>query len=185
MGYTFNLILAILLLIFMTPIMIVIAIFVKFTSQGTIIYWSKRLSRNRIFMMPKFRSLKKDTPVIDSNSLKNPHNYLTPIGGFLRRYSLDELPQIFSVIKGDMHLVGPRPAIPSENLLNKLRKDKKLDKVPPGITGWAQINGRDKLSIYDKVALDYEYVKRRSVLFDLKILWLTIFKVVKKEGIRF
>jgi O-antigen biosynthesis protein WbqP len=133
--------------------------------------------------MPKFRSMLVDVPDVATHLLVNPGAYLSPIGGFLRSTSLDELPQLFSVIKGDMSIVGPRPALYTQDDLIALRIEKGVDKLLPGITGWAQVNGRDELSIFDKVALDEEYLNRRSFWFDMKILWLTFLKVVKREGV--
>ena len=136
-----------------------------------------------IFRMPKFRSMLIDTPDVATHLLDNPDKYLSPIGGFLRRSSLDELPQLFSVLKGDMSFVGPRPALYNQDDLIALRSEKGVDKLLPGITGWAQVNGRDELSIPDKVALDVEYLKRQSFWFDMKILWMTFLKVMKRDGV--
>ncbi len=133
--------------------------------------------------MPKFRSMLIDTPNVATHLLDNPGAYLSPIGVFLRRSSLDELPQLFSVLKGDMSFVGPRPALFNQNDLIALRTEKGVDKLLPGITGWAQVNGRDELSIPDKVALDTEYLDRQSFWFDIKILWMTFLKVVKHDGV--
>ena len=164
--------------------MIVIAVFISLTSKGPVFYFSKRVGRqNIIFNMPKFRSMKIDTPAMATHLISEVDKYLSPMGSFLRRYSLDELPQIFSIIKGDMSFVGPRPALFNQNELITLRINKGVDKLKPGLTGWAQINGRDDISIIEKVKLDADYVECMSFWFDLKILILTFFKVVNSEGV--
>jgi len=169
------------LLIF--PIVIV-AVLVKITSKGPVLYWSERVGRNNInFKMPKFRSMKTDTPAVATHLLENPENMLTPIGLFLRKSSLDELPQLWSILKGDMSFVGPRPALFNQDDLIALRTEKGIYKLMPGLTGWAQVNGRDDLSIPKKVALDVEYLNQRSLSLDIKIIWFTIIKVLKKEGV--
>jgi len=157
---------------------------VRATSKGPILYWSQRIGRNsRPFKMPKFRTMKLDTPVVATHLLDHPDTYLSPIGGFLRRYSLDELPQLFSVLKGDISLVGPRPALFNQEDLIALRKEKKIDKLLPGITGWAQVNGRDVLSIPEKVELDEFYMMKQSFWLDLKILWMTFLKVLSHKDV--
>ena len=133
--------------------------------------------------MPKFRTMQVDTPTVATHLMTNPNAFLSPIGVFLRRLSLDELPQLFSVLKGDMSFVGPRPALFNQDDLIALRTEKGVDKLLPGITGWAQVNGRDELSIPDKVALDVEYLNRQSFWFDIKILWMTFLKVIKRDGV--
>ena len=164
--------------------MILVAISIRLTSKGPILYWSDRVGKNNLtFKMPKFRSMIIETPTLATHLLKEPDSYLSPIGNFLRRSSLDELPQLFSVLQGDMSFVGPRPALFNQNDLINLRTKNGVDKLLPGITGWAQVNGRDKLSIYDKVLLDIEYLKRQSILFDIKILWITFLKVIKRDGL--
>ena len=164
--------------------MILIAISIRLTSKGPALYWSDRVgSNNLIFKMPKFRSMIIETPALATHLLKEPDTYLSPIGSFLRRSSLDELPQLFSILKGDMTFVGPRPALFNQNNLINLRTKNGVDKLLPGITGWAQVNGRDKLSIPDKVLLDIEYLKKQSILFDIKILWMTFLKVIKRDGL--
>jgi O-antigen biosynthesis protein WbqP len=179
-----DLILSVLLLLFFAIPMILIFIFIRITSKGPAFNWSERVSKNnKIFKMPKFRSMLIDTPHVPTRHLNNPNSYLTPIGGFLRRSSLDELPQLFLVLKGDLSLVGPRPVLSCEEDLISLRIKKGVDKLTPGITGWAQVNGRDELSISDKVALDLEYLNHQSIWFDMKILFLTINNVVKGTGI--
>ena len=173
----------VLLLVLLIP-MVLIAVMVKFTSKGDILYWSDRVGKdNVIFKMPKFRSMMVDTPAVATHLLDNPQSNLTPIGNFLRKYSLDEFPQLWSILKSDMSFVGPRPALFNQDDLVKLRSDKGVDKVVPGLTGWAQINGRDELPIVEKVKMDAEYLQRQSFLFDLKILWITFLRVVKKDGI--
>ena len=172
------------LILFFSVLFFLIAIIVRLTSKGPIIYWSDRVGKNnKIFKMPKFRSMLVDAPTIATHLLDNPDSYLSSIGGFLRRSSLDELPQLFSVLKGDMSFVGPRPALFNQKDLITLRTEKGVDKLLPGITGWAQVNGRDELSIPDKVALDVEYLNRQSFWFDMKILWMTFLKVIKRDGV--
>ena len=171
------------LIILLLPILL-IALLVRFTSNGKILYWSDRVGKNGVlFRMPKFRSMQVDTPTVATHLMTNPNAFLSPIGVFLRRLSLDELPQLFSVLKGDMSFVGPRPALFNQDDLIALRTEKGVDKLLPGITGWAQVNGRDELSIPDKVALDVEYLNRQSFWFDIKILWMTFLKVIKRDGV--
>ena len=180
----FDLLLSISILVLLLAPMLLIAIAVRLTSKGPSLYWSDRVGKNnKIFKMPKFRSMLTDTPAVATHLLDNPDVYLSPIGGFLRSTSLDELPQLFSVLKGDMSFVGPRPALYNQDDLIALRIEKGVDKLLPGVTGWAQVNGRDKLSIPDKVALDVEYLNRQSFWFDIKILWMTFLKVIKREGV--
>lgn len=171
------------LMILCIPLLI-ISFLVKLTSKGPVLYWSDRIGRNNsIFQMPKFRTMKINTPVVATHLLEGPNKYLTPIGSFLRKLSLDELPQLLSVLKGDMSFVGPRPALYNQHDLIELRTKKGIHKLIPGITGWAQINGRDELPIPVKVEYDEYYMKNKSFFLDLKILWLTFYKVVKIEGI--
>lgn len=163
---------------------VVIALLVRLTSPGPALYWSDRVGRNNvIFRMPKFRSMKIDTPAVATHLLSNPQAHLTPIGSFLRKSSLDELPQLWSVIKGDMSLVGPRPALFNQHDLVALRTERGVHVLLPGVTGWAQINGRDELPIPDKVALDAEYLQRQSIAMDIAILWKTVLKVVRRDGV--
>jgi len=184
MKRLFDIIFSIVLLLILLIPMMLIAIAVKVTSEGKILYWSDRVGKNNIiFKMPKFRSMISDTPATATHLLHDPKSTLTPIGDFLRKYSLDEFPQLWSIVKGDMSFVGPRPALFNQNDLVKLRSDKGVDKIIPGLTGWAQINGRDELPIPEKVKMDVEYLERQSFMFDLKILWLTLLKVVKKDGV--
>lgn len=161
-----------------------VALLVRLSSTGPALYWSDRVGRNNvIFRMPKFRTMRLDTPAVATHLLSDPDAYLTPVGGFLRRTSLDELPQLWSIIKGDMSFVGPRPALFNQDDLISLRTESGVHRLLPGLTGWAQINGRDELPIPEKVALDEEYMKRQSFSFDLYILWMTLLKVVRRDGI--
>jgi len=164
--------------------MFVIIALVRATSRGPALYLSDRVGQeNKIFKMPKFRSMRVDTPAVATHILDDPDTYLSPIGGFLRRTSLDELPQLWSILKGDMSFVGPRPALFNQDDLITLRTEHGVDKLIPGLTGWAQINGRDELPIPEKVALDVEYMQKQSFWFDLKILWMTFLKVIKRDGV--
>jgi O-antigen biosynthesis protein WbqP len=184
MKRIFDLLLGVAILVLLVAPMLLISIAVRFSSKGPALYWSDRVGKNNtIFKMPKFRSMLIDTPAVATHLLDNPSAYLSPIGGFLRRSSLDELPQLFSVLKGDMSFVGPRPALYNQDDLISLRTKRGVDKLLPGITGWAQVNGRDELSISDKVALDVEYLNRQSFWFDIKILWMTFLKVVRRDGV--
>jgi len=157
---------------------------VRLTSKGPILYWSQRVGKNnQLFLMPKFRSMWVDTPAVATHLLNNPETLLTPIGSFLRKSSLDELPQLWNILKGDMSFVGPRPALFNQDDLIAQRTDKGVHLLIPGLTGWAQINGRDELPIPQKVLLDVEYMHQQSFLFDLKIIFLTFLKVLRKDGI--
>ncbi len=170
-------------LVLLVPVLLV-ALAVKLTSKGPALYWSDRVGRhNRIFRMPKFRSMRVDTPAVATHLLTDPDRYLTPIGSFLRKSSLDELPQLWSILRGDMSFVGPRPALFNQDDLVALRTEQGVHELVPGLTGWAQVNGRDELPIPDKVALDAEYLRRRSFGFDLRILWLTFVKVLRGDGV--
>lgn len=165
------------------PLMLV-ALIVKLTSAGPILYWSDRVGRNnRIFRMPKFRTMRLNTPAVATHLLVDPAAYLTPIGSFLRKSSLDELPQLWSIIKGDMSFVGPRPALFNQEDLISLRNRHGVHELVPGLTGWAQINGRDDLSIPEKVKLDAEYLHNRSLRFDMLILWRTMIKILARDGV--
>jgi O-antigen biosynthesis protein WbqP len=173
---------ALIAILFVPSTLIMIAI--KLTSKGRIIYWSDRVGQNNlIFRMPKFRTMKINTPELATHLLENSTDTITPLGNFLRNSSLDEIPQLWSILKGDMSFVGPRPALFNQNDLVALRSKYYIDGLVPGLTGWAQVNGRDELSIEDKVEKDLEYFQNRSFIFDLKILWLTVVRVFKKEGI--
>jgi len=174
---------AAMLVVLALPILVVASV-VRLTSPGPAIYWSERVGKNnRIFRMPKFRTMRIDSPVVATHLISNPDAYLTPVGGFLRRSSLDELPQIWSILKGEMSVVGPRPALFNQDDLIALRTELGVDKLTPGLTGWAQINGRDELPIPAKVKLDVEYVKRKSFLFDMQIIILTIVKTLRGHGV--
>jgi O-antigen biosynthesis protein WbqP len=165
--------------------MFVIAVLVRLTSKGPVLYWSDRIGvNNTIFKMPKFRTMQIDTPAVATHLLEEPDIYLTPIGSSLRKFSLDELPQLWSIIRGDMSFVGPRPALYNQDDLVELRTRRGIHKLIPGVTGWAQVNGRDELPIPVKVEFDDYYVKHKSFLFDLKILWMTFVKVLKQEGVK-
>jgi len=184
MKRLFDLFLAINVAIVLWVPFCIVAILVRVTSKGPALYWSDRVGiDNAIFKMPKFRSMKVDTPAVATHLLKDPKSVLTPIGDFLRRSSLDELPQLWCILKGDMSFVGPRPALFNQDDLIKLRTKKGVHQLVPGLTGWAQVNGRDELPIPQKVELDAEYMQRRSFLFDLHILWLTFLKVLKRDGV--
>lgn len=171
------------LVVFCVP-MALIALAVRMTSAGPALYWSKRVGRgNQLFLMPKFRTMRTDTPVVATHLLGDANRHLTPIGGFLRKSSLDELPQLWSILVGDMSLVGPRPALFNQDDLIAARIEKRVHQLRPGLTGWAQVNGRDELEIPIKVAFDAEYLLRQSFLFDLRILMLTVIKVVRAKGV--
>lgn len=167
----------------LVPIVIVAGL-VRLTSPGPALYWSDRVGRfNKIFKMPKFRTMRVGTPAVATHLLANPKAHLTPIGSFLRTSSLDELPQLWSILAGDMSFVGPRPALFNQHDLIELRTQKNVHALVPGLTGWAQVNGRDELPIPQKVALDAEYLQRQGFWFDIKILWLTFLKVVQRDGV--
>ena len=184
MKRIFDLTMAGFLLCFLSVPILIVGLMVKLTSKGPALYWSDRVGiNNRIFRMPKFRSMRIDTPAVATHLMKNPDAYLTPIGSFLRKFSLDELPQLWSILKGDISFVGPRPALYNQDDLVGLRTGKGIHKLIPGITGWAQVNGRDELPIPVKVEFDEYYLKNRSFALDFKILWLTVVKVVRGEGV--
>ncbi len=184
MKRLFDLVLAIILIILFALPLIVVALAVRLTSSGSALYWSDRVGRDsQIFKMPKFRSMRTDTPAVATHLLDNPQSFLTPIGGFLRRSSLDELPQIWSVLVGDMSFVGPRPALYNQDDLIDLRTERQVHTLVPGLTGWAQVNGRDELPISVKVNLDVEYMQKQSFFFDIYILYLTFIKVLGRDGV--
>jgi O-antigen biosynthesis protein WbqP len=173
------------LLVLLVFPMLLIALVVKLTSKGPVLYWSERVGRhNRIFSMPKFRTMRSDTPAVATHLLGDPDLYLTPVGKFLRKSSLDELPQLYSILRGDMTFVGPRPALFNQDDLVALRTEKGVHQLTPGLTGWAQINGRDELPIPVKVDFDAYYLRNRSLLLDLNILLLTFYKVLRREGVQ-
>jgi len=172
-----------LLIIFSIP-MLIIGISVLLTSKGGMIYRSKRIGiNNKVFLMPKFRTMHIETPEVASHLISDPTLFLSPIGSFLRRFSLDELPQLFSVIRGEMSFIGPRPALFNQDDLIELRTKKGVNMILPGITGWAQINGRNNLTISEKVSLDEYYLENKSFLFDFKIIWMTVLKVILRDGV--
>ena len=180
----FDLFVALMALPLALPLGLVVWLLVRLTSAGNALYWSDRVGRhNRIFKMPKFRSMRVGTPAVATHLLQNANSHLTPIGSFLRKSSLDELPQLWSVFNGDMSLVGPRPALFNQDDLVAARTAARVHTLRPGITGWAQVNGRDELSIPDKVKLDAEYLARQSLRFDFYILWLTALKVLRRDGV--
>ena len=184
MKRLFDLILAVIAAFVLLSPFFLVWLAVRLTSSGPALYWSARVGRdNVIFKMPKFRSMRVGTPAVATHLLNDPKVYLTPIGSFLRKSSLDELPQLWSILKGDMSFVGPRPALFNQDDLIALRTEAGVEKLVPGLTGWAQVNGRDELPIPQKVALDVEYMQRQSFWFDIKIIWLTALKVLKRDGV--
>lgn len=184
MKRLFDLSVALVLCVLLALPLLLVGLAVRITSPGPVLYWSDRVGRrNQIFKMPKFRSMRTDTPAVATHLLHNPEQWLTPIGSFLRKSSLDELPQLWSIVKGDMSFVGPRPALFNQDDLVALRTQLGVHELMPGLTGWAQINGRDELPIAQKVALDAEYLNRQSIFFDIKIMWLTTIKVFARDGV--
>ncbi len=184
MKRLFDLAVALVAAVFLALPIVLVALAVKLTSPGPALYWSDRVGRrNRIFKMPKFRSMRIDTPAVATHLLQNPDQWITPIGSFLRKSSLDELPQLWCILKGDMSFVGPRPALFNQDDLIALRTEKGVHEMVPGLTGWAQVNGRDELPIPQKVELDAEYLQRRSLRFDLRVLWMTALKVLARDGV--
>lgn len=181
---SFDLALALAASLVLAPPCLLVWVAVRLTSPGPALYWSDRVGfKNRIFRMPKFRTMLVGTPAVATHLLSNPSTYLTPMGSFLRQSSLDELPQLWSILVGDMSFVGPRPALFNQENLIALRTNRGVHELVPGLTGWAQINGRDELPIPAKVALDVEYLQRRTFWFDVQILWLTVSKVVRRAGV--
>jgi O-antigen biosynthesis protein WbqP len=184
MKRLFDLVVALVAAVFLALPIVMTALAVRLTSPGPALYWSDRVGRhNRIFKMPKFRSMRIDTPAVATHLLQKPEQWLTPFGSFLRKSSLDELPQLWSILKGDMSFVGPRPALFNQDDLVALRTEKGVHELVPGLTGWAQVNGRDELPVPQKVQLDVEYLQRQSLLFDMKILWMTALKVLARDGV--
>ena len=184
MKRAFDIALAICALLVLALPLLLVTLAVRLTSPGPVLYWSDRVGRhNRLFKMPKFRSMQIGTPALATHLLQDPDAHLTPIGSFLRKSSLDELPQLWSILKGDMSFVGPRPALFNQNDLIALRTKSGVHELLPGLTGWAQVNGRDELPIPQKVKLDATYLQRRSFAFDVYILWLTAIKVIRREGV--
>ena len=181
----FDVLLAFIALVVLGIPLIVVALLVLVTSPGPVLYWSDRVGRdNRIFRMPKFRTMRVGTPAVATHLLSDPARYLTPVGGLLRKTSLDELPQILTILKGDMSIVGPRPALFNQDDLIALRTAKGVHQLTPGLTGWAQINGRDEVPIPVKVALDEFYLKNRSFLLDIRVIFRSIAKVARSEGVK-
>lgn len=181
----FDLLFAVVILSLTVLPIVLVALLVKLTSKGPVLYWSDRIGKNnKIFKMPKFRSMQIDTPAVATHLLNNPNDYLTPVGSLLRRSSLDELPQIWCILKGEMSWVGPRPALFNQDDLIELRTKKGIDKLTPGLTGWAQVNGRDELPIPEKVALDEAYLARQSFLFDMQIIGRTICHAIWGNGVK-
>ena len=184
MKRVFDLVMALCAAMILALPVALVAVAVRLTSQGPALYWSNRVGRNnQIFRMPKFRSMRVGTPAVATHLLADPKAHLTPIGSFLRKSSLDELPQLWSILTGDMSFVGPRPALFNQDDLIALRTEYGVHQLVPGLTGWAQVNGRDELPIPQKVALDTEYLKNRSLWLDIKILWLTFVKVLRSDGV--
>jgi O-antigen biosynthesis protein WbqP len=184
MKRLFDLLLALVAVAVLTVPVLLVAVLVRLTSRGPALYWSDRVGRNNvIFKMPKFRSMRVGTPAVATHLLADARSHLTPIGSFLRKSSLDELPQLWSILAGDMSFVGPRPALFNQQDLIALRTEQGVHTLMPGLTGWAQVNGRDELPIPEKVKLDVAYLQRQSVWFDMRILWLTFLKVLKSDGV--
>ncbi|OSZ71666.1 sugar transferase [Hydrogenophaga sp. IBVHS1] len=184
MKRLFDLALALLASLALLAPILLIALAVRLSSRGPALYWSDRVGRhNRIFRMPKFRTMRLETPAVATHLLKEPGKYLTPIGPFLRKSSLDELPQLWSILRGDMSFVGPRPALFNQDDLVALRTELGVHELVPGLTGWAQVNGRDELPIPQKVALDAEYIRKQSLAFDVRILCMTLAKVLRRDGV--
>lgn len=184
MKRVFDLLLAVAAAAVLALPVLLVALAVRLTSPGPALYWSDRVGRNnKIFKMPKFRSMRVGTPAVATHLLADPKAHLTPIGSFLRKSSLDELPQLWSILVGDMSFVGPRPALFNQHDLIGLRTQLGVHQLVPGLTGWAQVNGRDELPIPDKVRLDAAYLARRSLGFDIRILWLTFIKVIRRDGV--
>ena len=184
MKRLFDLLLALCVAVVLALPVAVVAVAVRLTSAGPALYWSDRVGRgNKIFKMPKFRSMRVGTPAVATHLLADARSHLTPIGSFLRKSSLDELPQLWSILVGEMSFVGPRPALFNQHDLIALRTQHGVHELVPGLTGWAQVNGRDELPIPDKVKLDVEYLQRQSLWFDIRILWLTFVKVLRRDGV--
>ena len=180
----FDVLLALLVSFVVALPVLVVALAVRMTSAGPAFYWSERVGRNNaIFKMPKFRSMRVGTPAVATHLLADARSHLTPIGSFLRKSSLDELPQLWSILAGDMSFVGPRPALFNQQDLIVLRTEQGVHTLVPGLTGWAQVNGRDELPVPEKVKLDVAYLQRQSLWFDIRILWLTFVKVLKRDGV--
>lgn len=185
MHHIINIFFALTLLIFLAPVFLIISIFIKLTSRGPVLHWSKRIGQNNsFFQMPKFRTMRTDTPQLATHLLKEAGSFITPVGSFLRKTSLDELPQLFSIIKRDMNFVGPRPALFNQDDLKAMRTKVMVHTLKPGVTGWAQINGRDEIELEKKVEFDKEYLSKRNLFFDMKIIFLTFYKILSKENVK-
>jgi O-antigen biosynthesis protein WbqP len=184
MKRLFDFLISLLALLIFSPLIILVSVLVKFTSKGPVLYWSDRVGKdNQLFSMPKFRTMQVGTPAVATHLLNNSGNYLTPVGSFLRKSSLDELPQLWSILVGNMSFVGPRPALFNQEDLIALRTQFGVDKLVPGLTGWAQVNGRDELLIPIKVQYEVDYLNKRSFILDLKIIGLTFLKVIRGSGV--
>lgn len=184
MKRLFDLVLGLTAVVVLLAPIVVVAVLVRLTSAGPALYWSDRVGRNnKIFKMPKFRSMRVGTPAVATHLLVNPEEHLTPVGSFLRKSSFDELPQLWCILVGNMSFVGPRPALFNQHDLIQLRTQKNVHTMLPGLTGWAQVNGRDELPIPQKVALDAEYLQRKGFWFDIKIIWLTFLNVTRRDGV--
>ena len=184
MKRIFDLIIALVLMLILAPLLLLVVLAIRLTSVGPVLFRTRRVGKNsRFFTMYKFRTMRVDTPQVATHLLKKPDQFLTPVGGFLRQTSLDELPQLINVLRGDMSLVGPRPALFNQDDLISLRTARGVNELTPGITGWAQVNGRDSLPITEKVKLDEWYLKNRSFWFDLKVVGMTVVKVLRKDGV--
>jgi O-antigen biosynthesis protein WbqP len=180
----FDIVFSTILIVLLLPLLLAVALAVKITSKGAILHWSKRVGRNNeLFLMPKFRSMRMNTPQLPTHLLVDPSAYLTSIGSFLRRTSLDEFPQLFSILIGDLSFVGPRPALFNQEDLMMLRTERDIHVLVPGLTGWAQVNGRDELPIPVKVQFDFEYKQRQSLKFDLQIIGITLVRVLHRDGV--
>ena len=184
MKRVFDVSFGIILLLELSPLFLFLAMIIKINSKGPVIFWSDRVGKSAdIFLMPKLRTMSIETPAVATHLFDKPDLYLTPIGPFLRKTSLDELPQLYSIIRGEMSFVGPRPALHNQYDLIKLREETGVNDLRPGLTGWAQVNGRDEISIQEKAVLDEQYLKKLSWKMDLHILWLTLIKVIKKDSV--
>ena len=184
MKRIFDLIMALVLMLILAPLLLLVVLAIRLTSVGPVLFRTRRVGKNsRFFTMYKFRTMRVDTPQVATHLLKKPDQFLTPVGGFLRQTSLDELPQLINVLRGDMSLVGPRPALFNQDDLISLRTARGVNELTPGITGWAQVNGRDSLPIAEKVKLDEWYLKNRSFWLDLKVVGMTVVKVLRKDGV--
>ena len=185
MKTIFDFIMSLLAIICLSPIIIIVSLIIKFTSEGPILFKQRRIGKdNKEFNIYKFRTMRVDTPNVATHLLENPEQYITAIGKFVRKTSLDELPQLFNILKGEMSIVGPRPALYNQLDLRDMRTEVGVHKLVPGLTGWAQINGRDEIQLDIKVGLDKEYLDKKSFWFDIKIIFLTAIKVVKSDGVQ-